>query len=136
QVGHILDRHVNPAGFAGGDPRVAVKEYIRTKQVQPETMLALRELVADASSELVQSKEVNALSSKEQTNIRNDMYVASEAIRLMQNDSNAVFTADENTALISYKAKIDKSTKFIPDWVKVAVALALGLGTMVGWKRI
>jgi len=26
--------------------------------------------------------------------------------------------------------------KFIPTWVKVAVAMALGLGTMVGWKRI
>ena len=31
---------------------------------------------------------------------------------------------------------MDKATKFIPSWVKVAVALALGLGTMVGWKRI
>ena len=31
---------------------------------------------------------------------------------------------------------MDKSIKYIPDWVKVAVALALGLGTMVGWKRI
>jgi phosphate/sulfate permease len=28
------------------------------------------------------------------------------------------------------------ATKFIPTWVKVAVALALGMGTMVGWKRI
>jgi len=54
----------------------------------------------------------------------------------MENDSKAAFTADENAALTSYKRKIDKSTKFIPDWVKVAVALALGLGTMVGWKRI
>ncbi len=25
---------------------------------------------------------------------------------------------------------------FIPTWVKVAVAIALGLGTMIGWKRI
>ena len=32
--------------------------------------------------------------------------------------------------------KVDKATKFIPTWVKVAVALALGMGTMVGWKRI
>jgi len=32
--------------------------------------------------------------------------------------------------------KIDKVTKFIPVWVKVVVALALGLGTMIGWKRI
>jgi PiT family inorganic phosphate transporter len=31
---------------------------------------------------------------------------------------------------------VDKATKFIPTWVKVAVALALGMGTMVGWKRI
>jgi PiT family inorganic phosphate transporter len=31
---------------------------------------------------------------------------------------------------------LDKSTKFIPTWVKVAVALALGMGTMIGWKRI
>ena len=27
-------------------------------------------------------------------------------------------------------------TRFIPLWVKVSVAIALGLGTMVGWKRI
>lgn len=31
---------------------------------------------------------------------------------------------------------MDKVTKFIPAWVKVAVAIALGLGTMIGWKRI
>ena len=28
------------------------------------------------------------------------------------------------------------ATRFIPTWVKVAVAIALGLGTMIGWKRI
>jgi len=38
--------------------------------------------------------------------------------------------------LKNYKSHIDKATRFIPLWVKVAVALALGLGTMVGWKRI
>ena len=38
--------------------------------------------------------------------------------------------------LAEFKKEIDSSTKFIPLWVKVAVAIALGLGTMVGWKRI
>jgi inorganic phosphate transporter, PiT family len=33
-------------------------------------------------------------------------------------------------------ALLDRATKFIPNWVKVAVAIALGLGTMIGWKRI
>ena len=38
--------------------------------------------------------------------------------------------------LANYKKKLDGATKFIPAWVKVAVALALGMGTMIGWKRI
>ena len=38
--------------------------------------------------------------------------------------------------LANYKKHVDHSTRFIPTWVKVAVAMALGLGTMVGWKRI
>jgi PiT family inorganic phosphate transporter len=38
--------------------------------------------------------------------------------------------------LNAYKKSLDGATKFIPLWVKIAVAVALGLGTMVGWKRI
>ena len=38
--------------------------------------------------------------------------------------------------LNKYMGALDTSTKFIPTWVKVVVALALGLGTMIGWKRI
>ena len=34
------------------------------------------------------------------------------------------------------KARSTAPTKFIPWWVKVVVAIALGLGTMVGWKRV
>jgi PiT family inorganic phosphate transporter len=64
------------------------------------------------------------------------MYVASEALRLMAKNHNPAFTAQESAVLANYKSNVDKSTKFIPKWVKVAVALALGLGTMVGWKRI
>ena len=37
---------------------------------------------------------------------------------------------------MAFKKEIDNSTKFILLWVKVAVAIALGLGTMVGWRRI
>jgi PiT family inorganic phosphate transporter len=64
------------------------------------------------------------------------MYVASEALRLMIKANNPAFSANEKAALNSYKDKVDHATKFIPSWVKVAVALALGLGTMVGWKRV
>jgi inorganic phosphate transporter, PiT family len=136
QAGHILDRHVDKSGILGADARTEVTDYIRTKQIQPDTVLALRELVEDLDHEVGLYKEFKAVPPGQQTNVRNDMYVASEAIRLMEKNHNPAFTADEDAALKNYKAKVDKSTKFIPTWVKVAVALALGMGTMVGWKRI
>jgi PiT family inorganic phosphate transporter len=136
QAGHILDRHVDKSGILGADARDEVTDYIRTKQLQPDTILALRELVEDLNHEVALYKVFKSVPAADQTNVRNDMYVASEAIRLMQKSGNPAFTAEENTALKSYKSKVDKATKFIPDWVKVAVALALGLGTMVGWKRV
>jgi inorganic phosphate transporter, PiT family len=38
--------------------------------------------------------------------------------------------------MTKYKSALDKTIKFIPIWVKISVALALGLGTMIGWKRV
>jgi PiT family inorganic phosphate transporter len=64
------------------------------------------------------------------------MYVASEAIRLMEKAKQPAFSADDLKAVDNFKKELDGATKFIPTWVKVAVAIALGLGTMVGWKRI
>ena len=64
------------------------------------------------------------------------MYVVSEGIRLMLKNKIGDFSPAEIKVLNTYKTQIDTATKFIPGWVKVAVALALGMGTMVGWKRI
>jgi PiT family inorganic phosphate transporter len=136
QAGHILDRHVDKTGILGPDARAEVTDYIRTKQLQPDTILALRELVEDLNHEVALYKVFKAVPANQQTNVRNDMYVASEALRLMAKNHNPAFTPDESAVLNNYKSKVDKATKFIPDWVKVAVALALGLGTMVGWKRV
>ena len=59
----------------------------------------------------------------------------SEALKLVAK-SGPKMSADDIAILNNYRGKLDNSTRFIPPWVKVAVALALGLGTMVGWKRI
>jgi PiT family inorganic phosphate transporter len=132
----VINKYVNGNGQMGADPRSEVTNYIATKQMQPDTMLALRELVNDLNNEVTLYKEFKSVPANQQTNVRNDMYVASEAIRLMQKNKDVSFTAAESKTLAAYRAQVDKATKFIPGWVKVAVALALGMGTMVGWKRI
>jgi len=64
------------------------------------------------------------------------MYLASEAIRFLIKDKGSGLGPEDVKVLNSYKQSLDAATKFIPLWVKIAVAIALGLGTMVGWKRI
>jgi PiT family inorganic phosphate transporter len=132
----VINKYVNANGIMGADARSEVTSYISSKQMQPETMLALRELVNDLNNEVALYKEFKAVPANQQTNVRNDMYVASEAIRLMQKNKAFPFTAAETATLNKYRSTVDDATKFIPSWVKVAVALALGMGTMVGWKRI
>jgi PiT family inorganic phosphate transporter len=132
----IVDAHVDKNAILGGDPRTVLTDYLRTKKIQPDTMTALRENIRDLEGDVRAYGDYKKVPPSQQTNVRNDMYVTSESLRIMAKNHDANFTKDEQAALDNYKGKVDKATKFIPGWVKVAVALALGLGTMVGWKRI
>jgi PiT family inorganic phosphate transporter len=136
QAGQILSGHVDATGTMSPDPRAEVTHYLRTRQLEPDTIVAVSQLVTEVNREVVQYKEFKSVPPQDQTNVRNDMYLTSEALRLMAKNHNPEFTAQETAALDNYKSRLDKATKFIPDWVKVAVALALGLGTMVGWRRV
>jgi inorganic phosphate transporter, PiT family len=135
QTADTLNKYVQSSA-AIGDPREDVTDYIRTKEFKPNTMLALRELVNGVGTEMAIFKELSKVPHTQVRNFRNDMYLVSEAIRLMLKSGKPEIAAADAAVLKNYKTHIDKATRFIPLWVKVAVALALGLGTMVGWKRI
>ncbi len=135
QTANTLSHYVSPAAVVG-DSRDEVTNYIRTKQFTPNTMLAMRELVNGIGTETALYKDMKAVPQDKVRNFRNDMYVVSEALRLMQKSGTPKFSAADGAVIKNYKTHIDGTTKFIPTWVKVAVALALGLGTMIGWKRI
>jgi PiT family inorganic phosphate transporter len=135
QTANALNHYVSPSAVIG-DSRDEVTDYIRTKQFTPNTMLALRELINGIGTEMAQYKQLKLVPQDQVRNFRNDMYVVSEALRLMKKSGNPKFSTEDSAIIANYKKHIDNATKFIPTWVKVAVALALGLGTMIGWKRI
>jgi len=135
QAADTVGKYVVPSAVVG-DPRDDVTDYIRTKDFKPGTMLALRVLINDIGTEMSQFKQLAAVPREHVRNFRNDMYLVSEALRLMQKSGKPQFAAADVAVLKNYKSHIDRATRFIPLWVKVAVALALGLGTMIGWKRI
>ncbi len=132
----VVQAHEDKNAILGPSARDTLTDYLRTKQIQPNTMTALRELIGDLEGDVKAYGDYKNVPPAQQSNVRNDMYVVSETLRILDKNHQGNFTADQQAALDNYKHKIDKATKFIPSWVKVAVALALGLGTMVGWKRI
>ena len=122
-------------GQAPADPHEAVVDIVRTRAVTPESLPALAALSQTIQSQVNAVHSLDKVPPGEMVNIRNEMYLVSEGLRLLDKSKIAV-SAEDKKALSSYRTQLDNSTKFIPSWVKVAVAIALGLGTMIGWKRI
>jgi inorganic phosphate transporter, PiT family len=131
----VMSAHVD-ANAVMDDPRKDLTEYLQTKTQTPTTILAERQMILEIEHEVAHYKTLKGVPADQQSNVRNDMYIASEVLRLMGKAKKPAFTAEEQSVLTNYKKKLDISTKFIPTWVKVAVAIALGMGTMIGWKRI
>ena len=122
---------------AAPDPVKAVETYVSTKQAVPETIPSLGKLVEGIDQQVGQYGTLAQVPAGQSKNMRNQMYLASEAIKRLTSDPDkTAFKGDAGKAIAAYKGDLDKATRFIPTWVKVAVAFALGLGTMVGWKRI
>src|SRR6267143_2329901 len=87
------------------------------------------------ASNLENSQSLSSLPEGDRRSLRTDFYLVSGSLaKLIKNK--VVSDQSFNDAATKYRGSLDTVTKFIPNWVKIAVACALGFGTMVGWKRI
>jgi PiT family inorganic phosphate transporter len=131
----IVEAH--GAGHAiTGDPRPIVTGYVHSHEISEATYPSLAALTKQISDSVEQYGSVARTPLDRVQNLRNDMYLASEGFRVLAKDKESELSAEDKTQIASFKKELDGATKFIPIWVKICVAIALGLGTMVGWKRI
>lgn len=117
------------------DPRRTLSQYVRTRELTSEVVPSIAALVGDIGQQVKEYRSLASVPAAAVKNVRNDMYLTSESLRALDK-SGAQLDTDTKKNLAEFKTEIDRATKFIPLWVKIAVAIALGLGTMVGWKRI
>jgi PiT family inorganic phosphate transporter len=119
-----------------GEPRDHLTAYVRSHTLAPETVPAVRTMIRDIARDLGAYKELRDVPPELVRNFRNDLYIVNETLRLLQSSPTPHMVAARDADVIrQYRRNVDLATKFIPDWVKVAVAIA-PLGTMIGWKRI
>ncbi len=134
QVAGVLQKYEQGSAPLG-DPGPELEGFISDHKYQPQTTAALEQMVNNIRNEAVSYGSLGSVPPGMQANVRNQMYMVSETFRLIPKFGPKISAGDQKV-ISKYKGFLDKSTKYIPSWVKVAVALALGLGTMIGWKRI
>ena len=132
-----MDRHA--PGVAMGGYQIAADElsaYLKTTgKVNDRTFAAVGTKCREISEILSGKNSLTELNADQRRILRSDLYLTSETLGKLIKQKKLADPAEVKTTA-ALKKNMDKLTKFIPTWVKVAVALALGLGTMIGWKRI
>jgi PiT family inorganic phosphate transporter len=131
-----MERHSSGLALEGPDAAaVELSSYLKTTGVSSDrTYAGIRDKCFELSGMIVGKKDLMELNTEQRRDLRTDLYLVSESLGKLVKQHK--LNDDEAKEAAALKTRMDKVTKFIPIWVKVAVAMALGLGTMIGWKRI
>jgi PiT family inorganic phosphate transporter len=131
----ILLKH-SPDVLSSKDATDELSAFLKVKgKATEKTYAALAGRNREVAIELDGRSNFSDLTLEQRKGFRSDIYLLGETIAKL-NKQKKITDPAELKALTSYQKALQGETKYIPVWVKIAVALALGLGTMIGWKRI
>lgn len=105
-------------------------------QPSVDVFASLAGLAEDINQRLKNAETFQALPASERGDVRTDLYLLSKTITKLDKAGRLDMDPQIRAAEQALGKHADALTNYIPDWVKYAVALSLGLGTMVGYKRI
>jgi PiT family inorganic phosphate transporter len=135
-VAAIIQKEAPAAEPDGATASNVLGAYIKSNGTFSDQILpALGEKNIEIAGYLKGRASIADIAVKDRAALRTALYLSSETIAKLVSKS-VIKDKKDSDALVAYKKQIDTLTKFIPPWVKVSVALALGFGTMIGWKRI
>ena len=123
------------ANLSGPQAEAVLSAYLKSgASVEPATYDALDYANARVMNVASSAANGSRLTSAQRKQLRTDVYLVGQSLGKMLKTK--LIPATQSAEIASYKKQLDDLTTFIPLWVKFAVALCLGIGTMIGWKRI
>ncbi len=136
QASDALSKKSPGITVSDNDAAKILSAFIKTDgKFEDKTFPAVAAKTRSVFEKLNGKQSFNDIPVEQRRNVRTDLYLVSASLGKLAK-AGKFSDPKEQASALAYGAQADKLTKYIPDWVKVAVALALGLGTMVGWKRI
>ena len=97
---------------------------------------ALTEDLTRIRASLSQTAEMKSLSPDARIDLRNIVLRADDQLGQFEKAQTAFLSPADREALNQLRTQMRGMVDFVVTWVIVAVALALGIGTTVGWKRV
>jgi inorganic phosphate transporter, PiT family len=117
------------------DAANSLNAYLKTSgKLGDDVWSALAVTNHEIGEALTGKHTLNDVPEAQRGTVRSEMYQVSASIAKL--DKAKAIDKTTDVTMTAYKKQLDSATNFIPVWVKVAVALFLGFGTMIGWKRI
>jgi inorganic phosphate transporter, PiT family len=132
----MFEAHAGTGATDTGGNVEELSQYLRT-----DGKLTARTYAAAAATNrelmgLIENKaSLRDVPMEQRKGLRTDLYLVDQTVAKLIKTCQ-IADAAEQKSFGEYRTLLDQTTKYLPVWVKVAVAIALGLGTMIGWKRI
>jgi inorganic phosphate transporter, PiT family len=99
-----------------------------------EIFTAIATKTRQIDRQLADKNSLSEIPVGDRAKLRQDIYAIDRSIAKSIAENRV--SASELPLLTDYRRHLNKAIDFIPLWVKIAVATALGIGTTIGWKRI
>jgi len=92
--------------------------------------------LGDFESKLTNQASFLDLSHESKFDIRKDLLLMGKAVKKLLESKNVNLSENSKEKLRISTDKVKSITEYAPNWVILMISLSLGLGTLVGWKRI
>ncbi len=110
-------------------------DALLTESTIPALAAIQQSVAAELTDGLTEVTSLTQLPPATRQTLRSQLYLTSATLTKLDRRHQLPSAIDPAT-LEAYQQASNALIQFIPIWVKVAVAIALGGGTLIGWKRI
>jgi inorganic phosphate transporter, PiT family len=131
-----LDEEGRAGEMAHEEAIADLSGYLKSSgRFNEDTLPALGTILEQVSATIAGKGSFNDVKRDERARLRSDIYLASETLAKLRQQGHLPSGKLRGLGP-GVEQQLQSLTRYIPAWVKVAIALALGLGTMIGWQRI
>ena len=125
-----------------GDPMMQIETVINSIDPNPLSepdrvkLMDAREMNKRLQGTISTISSINDLPKKDRFQVRKDILVMDRNLNELLKKQEARVSEKDKKILKENLKNLRKVTDYSPGWVIVLISLSLGLGTMIGWKRI